>query len=290
MFTSPSTADSVPVATGAGAERKWRHVFYISDGTAITAQTVGRSLLTQFESDYVFQDVLIPFVDNEEKARDVAQRLERDAQAQGEAPIVFSTFVSEALDKIVRSAPGVHIAVFHEFIPRLEKELKVVARHTRGLAHGATDFARYMRRIDAMNFALLHDDGLTTEDYAKCDIILVGISRVGKTPTSLYLALQHGIFVANYPFSPEDLAQQALPSVLRPHRAKLFGLTVHPERLQSIRQTRRPDSDYASPRRVLDEVTAAEGLMRLCGIPFLDTTERSVEEIATTILQRQART
>lgn len=285
---SPATGNDTPIAADARLPQKWRHVFYISDGTAITAQTVGRSLLTQFESEYAFQDVLIPFVDSEDKARDVALRLERDAQTQGHPPIVFSTFVSETLDKIVRSAPGVHIAVFHEFIPKLERELKVVARHTRGLAHGASDFARYMRRIDAMNFALLHDDGLTTEDYAKCDIILVGISRVGKTPTSLYLALQHGIFVANYPFSPEDLAQQTLPSVLRPHRSKLFGLTVHPERLQSIRQTRRPDSDYASPRRVLDEVTAAEGLMRLSGIPFIDTTERSVEEIATTILQKQA--
>jgi regulator of PEP synthase PpsR (kinase-PPPase family) len=262
-----------------------RSVYYVSDGTAITAQTVGRSLLTQFESGYDFHDALVPFIDNEEKARDVTERLIRDAKNHGSLPIVFSTFVSETLDRIVRSAPGVHIAVFHEFLPRLEQELGMQARHTRGLAHGATNFAHYMRRIDAMNFALLHDDGLSTEGYAKCELILIGVSRVGKTPTSLYLALQHGIFVANYPLSAEDLIHQTLPSLLRPYRHKLFGLTISPERLQSIRQIRRPDTDYSSVRRVQSEVTAAEGLMRLSGIPFLDTTQRSVEEIASTILQ-----
>jgi regulator of PEP synthase PpsR (kinase-PPPase family) len=267
------------------ASRPTRNVYYVSDGTAITAQTVGRSLLTQFESSYDFHDAIVPFIDNEEKARGVTECLIRDANNHGSPPIVFSTFVSESLDRIVRSAPGIHIPVFHEFLPRLEQELGMQAKHTRGLAHGATNFAHYMRRIDAMNFALLHDDGLSTEGYAKCELILIGVSRVGKTPTSLYLALQHGIFVANYPLSSEDLAHQTLPSLLRPYRNKLFGLTISSERLQKIRQTRRPDTDYSSRRRVQGEVTAAEGLMRLNGIPFLDTTQRSVEEIASTILQ-----
>lgn len=282
MHTNPP-----PDETQGNAARPWRNVYYVSDGTAITAQTVGRSLLTQFESRYGFRDVLVPFVDNEEKAQDIARRLAHDAAKHGLPPIVFSTFVSETLDRVVRAAPGVHIAVFHEFIPRLEEELGMQAQHTRGLAHGATDFAHYMRRIDAMNFALLHDDGLTTEGYSKSELILVGVSRVGKTPTALYLALQHGIFVANYPLSSEDLAQQVLPATLRPYRTKIFGLTIQPERLQSIRQIRRPDTDYSSARRVQDEVAAAEGLMRLSGIPFLDTTQRSVEEIASTVLQKQ---
>lgn len=265
--------------------RTCRQVYYVSDGTAITAQTIGRSLLTQFESHYVFDDVLIPFIDDSDKAQKVAERIAAEGTRGGELPIVFSTFVSEELDRIVRTAPGVHIAVFHELIPRLEAVLGVPARHTRGLAHGVSDFARYMRRIDAMNFALLHDDGLTPEEYGKCDVIIVGISRVGKTPTSLYLALQHGLFVANYPFALEDLEAQTLPRVLRPYRSRLIGLTVHPERLQTIRQARRPNSDYASPRRVMDEIAAAEGLMRSSSIPVIDTTEKSVEEIASTILQ-----
>jgi regulator of PEP synthase PpsR (kinase-PPPase family) len=274
-------------SAGGNRERQWRNVYYVSDGTAITAQTVGRSLLTQFENCYGFRDVLVPFVDCEEKAHQTAQRLAHDADVQGRPPIVFSTFVSETLDRIVRAAPGVHVSVFHEFIPKLEQELGVPAKHARGLAHGAGDFANYMRRIDAMNFALLHDDGLTTEGYSKCELILVGVSRVGKTPTSLYLALQHGIFVANYPFSANDLVEQNLPNVLRPHRNKVFGLTIDPERLQSIRQARRPDSDYSSIRAVQNEVFAAEGLMRLSGLPFVDTTYRSVEEIASTILQQR---
>ena len=283
MLNSPTQKDTT---TPAG--RVWRNVYYISDGTAITAQTVGRSLLTQFERRYRFRDALIPFVDSEEKARKVAERLADDQSRHKLPSIVFSTFVSETLDRIVRAAPGVHVAVFHEFIPRLEHELGMYAEHTRGLAHGASDFAQYTRRIDAINYALLHDDGMTTEGYSKSEIILIGISRVGKTPTSLYLALQHGIFAANYPLSSEDLAAQTLPPALRPHRRKIFGLTIQPERLQVIRQTRRPDSHYASPRQVQDEVDAAEGLMRLSGVPFLDTTRRSIEEIASTILQRHS--
>lgn len=262
-----------------------RSVIYVSDGTGVTAQTLGQTLLTQF-SDSVGKDgVIFPFVDDREKAERVRLEINRIAVHDGERPLVFSTMVDENLKAVIQASHSCFLDLLGNFLAILEKELGSPAQHVRGLAHGASDYDRYMNRINAMNFALQHDDGLSVNEYGRADLILIGVSRVGKTPTSLYLALQHGIYVANYPLSLEEIEAQRLPLVLRHHRSKLYGLTIEPEQLGKIREIRKPGSIYSSRAQVRAELSGAESLMQRERIAYLDVTQHSVEEIAATLLQ-----
>ncbi|MHB1544280.1 MAG: pyruvate, water dikinase regulatory protein [Gammaproteobacteria bacterium] len=263
-----------------------RCVFYVSDGTGVTAQTLGHSLLTQFNRQSFKAARVLPFVDDENKARRAQAEINQSAEDDGVRPIVFSTLVNESLKVIVRDSDAFFLDLLGGFIGTLEKELQQTAGRVRGLAHGASDHDRYMSRIDAVNFALQHDDGLSADGYGRAELILLGVSRVGKTPTCLYLSMQHGLHVANYPFSVEEIQAQRLPPVLRPHRSKLFGLTIQPDRLSQIRSSRKPDSVYASVSQVRAELTGAESLMQVENIAYLDTTLLSIEEIAVIVLQR----
>lgn len=258
-----------------------RKVFYLSDRTGITAETLGHSLLTQFEG-FEFERESLRFIDTEDKARYAAERI-RQADGEGR-PLVFSTLVDPACRDIVVAAPCVFFDLFDVFIGPLEQELGVPSSHTAGRSHGMHNTEGYASRIDAINFALSHDDGATTRDYDRAQLILVGVSRSGKTPTCLYLALQYGIFAANYPITEEDLDELALPPRLRPYRDKMLGLTIKPERLQRIRAERRPDSRYASLRQCQFEVRQVEALYRKEGVRMLDSTAMSVEEIAASAL------
>lgn len=262
-----------------------RTVFYVSDGTAITAETFGHSLLSQFGSVRLRQQRL-PFVDSVEKAEAALQRINRQAQIDQRPPIVFSTLVNAPINDIVRKATCRFFDLFASFLEPLEQELKVRSSHAIGQSHTASNLEAYSRRIAAINYSLSHDDGQTDKDLAEADVILVGVSRSGKTPTSLYLAMQHGIKAANYPLIPEDFDRQTLPEVLYRHKKKLFGLTITPERLTEVRQERRPNSRYASIENCRQEVAAAEAMMRREGIEWLSSTTKSIEEIATTVLQR----
>ncbi|MGD8828227.1 MAG: pyruvate, water dikinase regulatory protein, partial [Gammaproteobacteria bacterium] len=206
------------------------------------------------------------------------------AREEGELPIVFSTMITDDQREIVQGADCIFLDFFAAFIGPLEQELGVKSSHTAGRAHGMANPTLYRLRIDAVNFALANDDGVTTRNYDKADLILVGVSRSGKTPTCLYLALQYGVFAANYPLTEEELERPRLPDALTPWRHKLYGLTIDPERLQQIRTERRPDSRYSSPRQVRFEIDEAENIFRRSGIPFLNTTHSSIEEIATTIM------
>lgn len=259
-----------------------RTIFFISDGTGITAETIGHSLLTQFEG-IDFRQVRLPFVDTEEKARTARERIKSAAEADGERPIVINTLVDPKLSAVLAEADGLVIDVFETFISKLEKELEVQRSPRVGQAHGLVDYQTYENRMAATNYALKHDDGADV-NYASADVILVGVSRSGKTPTCLYLALHYGVKAGNYPLTPDDLDALDLPPRLKPYRKKLFGLTIDPERLCQIRQIRRPDSDYASVKQCRREVAEAESLFRLQGIPSLNTTHASVEEIASKIL------
>ena len=261
-------------------------IFYVSDGTGITAQTLGHSLLTQFDRQFIKGGRVLPFVDDVAKAVQTRTEINRSAEHDGVRPIVFSTMVNEALKAIVRESNALFLDLLGTFIGVLEAELHQTAGRVRGLAHSASDYDRYMSRIDAVDFALQHDDGVTADGYGRADLILLGVSRVGKTPTCLYLAMQHGLHAANYPLSVEEIQAQRLPSVLRPHRRKLFGLTIQPERLSQLRYIRKPGSVYASAGQVRNELTGAESLMQVESIPYLDTTVHSIEEIAATVLQR----
>lgn len=262
-----------------------RSVFFVSDRTGITAETLGHTLLTQFEH-VEFDRINCPFTDSAEKVAAVVEQINRAAALGGGRPLVFSSLVDPALREQVGRSDGVLFDLFDAFINPLEAELGVRSSHSVGRSHGMGVYTTYKTRIDAVNFVLANDDGVSTRHYPEADILLIGVSRSGKTPTCLYLALHYGILAANYPLTEDDISTHRLPEKLVPHRDKLFGLTIDPGRLQQIRKERRPNSPYASTEQCRHEVQTVEALYRREHIPFLDTSTVSIEEIATTILQK----
>ena len=263
-----------------------RTVFFISDRTGITAEMLGNSLLTQFE-DIHFHRVTIPFVDSMEKVADAVRQVNATATAEGRRPIVVSSVVDETMSETIRrDVQALTLDMFQIFIQPLEAELGAKSSHAAGRSHGIANSHEYFARMEAINFTQAYDDGAATRDLDKAQVILVGVSRCGKTPTSLYLALQFGIRAANFPLTPDDFADRRLPASVLPFRERLFGLTIQPERLREIREERRPGSHYAQLDNCRHEVRGAEHLMQQHAIPMLDTTSKSIEEIATTILHR----
>jgi hypothetical protein len=262
-----------------------RTVFFVSDRTGITAEMLGNSLLSQFEG-LSFLRQTIPFVDTPEKIDEILRRIDENAAAEGRRPLVFSSIVDESMSAQLGKANALVLDLFQVFIAPLESELGIKSSHAAGRTHGIANSLQYFARMEAINFTQAHDDGATTRDLAKAQLILIGVSRCGKTPTALYLALQFGILTANFPLTPDDFVDKKLPSSILPYRDKLFGLTIDPERLQQIREARRPASKYASLENCRYEVRQAEVLMQREKIATLDTTARSIEEIATTILHR----
>ena len=262
-----------------------RTVLFISDGTGITVQMLGQSLLTQFEGLEV-KDVTLPFIDSLAKAEAECMPRIREALAAGNgAPIVFSTLVNREARDLIRRSGALVFDFFETFIDPLEAGLGIKSNHTIGRSHSSADKQEYKHRIEAINFSMAHDDGASHRDLAEADVILVGVSRSGKTPTSLYLAMQFGIKAANYPLIPEDFERRSPPEILKNYRDKLYGLSIAPERLREIRQERRPDSEYARLSNCRYEVEQAEVMMRREGIRWINSTTKSIEEIATTILR-----
>lgn len=261
-----------------------RTVCFVSDRTGVTAETMGNSLLSQFEG-LQFRSVTMPFVSSVEQARGVVGRINLIAQEERARPIVFCTLVDETLRATIKQANGLFLDFFAAFLGPMETELKMKSAHASGRAlHGASSDPSYTARINAVNFALANDDGAGARNYRSAEVILIGVSRSSKTPTSLYMALQYGIFAANYPLAEEDLESGGLPSVLLPYKAKVYGLSIKPERLQQIRTERRPGSRYASAQQVQYEVRTAQSLFHRLSVPFLDVTDTSIEEIASRIL------
>ena len=260
-----------------------RTVFFVSDGTGITAQMLGHSLLTQFEG-VEFNQVTLPFVDSAEKAEECLARIAAEG-GNGGQPIVFSTLVNNDVRTVVRKANALFIDFFESFIDPLEAGLGVKSSHTIGRSHSAMDKKEYQQRIEAINFAMAHDDGASHRELAQADVILIGVSRSGKTPTSLYLAMQFGVKAANYPLIPEDFHRAKLPEAIRGEKTRLYGLTIAPQRLHEIRKERRPGSKYAEIDNCRYEVDEAEALMRREGIRSINSTSKSIEEIATTIMR-----
>jgi [pyruvate, water dikinase]-phosphate phosphotransferase / [pyruvate, water dikinase] kinase len=261
-----------------------RTVFIISDGTGITAETFSHSVLSQFES-VVFHQVRIPFIDSLEKADAAVARINQVAARQSGVPIAFTTLVDPLVSARIKTANALFLDLFAGFVEPLEQSLGVRSSHSIGKSHKSASSAQYRDRIDAINYSLAHDDGQFVKGLGQADVILVGVSRCGKTPTSLYLAMQYGVKAANFPLIPDDFERGTLPKTLHDHRKKLFGLTIHPERLAEVRKERRPNSHYASLEQCRHEVVQAERLMRIESIPSLSTTTKSIEEISTTILQ-----
>jgi [pyruvate, water dikinase]-phosphate phosphotransferase / [pyruvate, water dikinase] kinase len=262
-----------------------RTVFFVSDGTGITAETFGNSILAQFPARP--RHVRRPFIDSVDKAWTVLREINDTTEHEGRRPIVFITLVNDEIRQVLTGADcrGMVLDMFRTFVEPLEMEFGVKSNHRIGRFSDAAKSEEYHERIDAINFSLAHDDGQSARNLASADVILVGVSRSGKTPTSLYLAMQHGIKAANYPLIPEDFERGHLPTSLAPYRVKCFGLSINPQRLSQIRNERRPGSKYASIENCRYEVLEAEAMMRRAGIAWLSSTHKSIEEIATTILR-----
>lgn len=260
-----------------------RTAFFVSDRTGITVEMLGNSLLTQFDT-VEFRRITLPFIDNIDKIRDALTQIEAARIDSGKRPLVFTSLMANDLRAEISKADAMVLDLFDRFIVPLEAELGVKSAHAVGRSHSTGNFKDYNHRIEAVNYTLAHDDGITNRNLEEADIILVGVSRSGKTPTCLYLALQFGVKAANYPLIPEDLEKMKLPPALLPLKHKVWGLTIVPERLQQIRQERKPDSKYAALENCKWEVQTAETLMRNAGVSFLNSTTKSIEELATTIL------
>ncbi|SFN34803.1 posphoenolpyruvate synthetase regulatory kinase/phosphorylase PpsR [Dokdonella immobilis] len=261
-----------------------RTVFYISDGTGITAETIGHSVLTQFEG-IDFETFRVPFVDSDDKAEVAANRIRACHERTGMRPIVVNTIMDQRLSDIVADGGGLMLDVFAPFIGPLQDELGMPRSSRVGKAHGLTNFAEYEARINATNYALSHDDGIDVR-YDDAEVILVGVSRVGKTPTCLYMALHYGVKAANYPLTEEDLEKLELPARLRPYKSRLYALSIDAQRLAQVREARRPGSQYATLAQCRRELDLAEKLFRRDGIPMQSTTNTSIEEIASKILSQ----
>ena len=259
-----------------------RVVLAVSDHTGLTAEAFAHSLISRFDGVRALY-LTRPFVDSVEKVerlRDEISGLGTD----GPRPIVFCTFSDPELHGRLVRAEALVIGLFDESLDRVAAELGTAPSIIVGAHHGIGDAAVYELRLAAVDYSLGTDDGLGLEQYSRADIVLVGVSRVGKTPTCLYLSMHYGIRAANYPLNMADHPDPGLPAALRPHGDRLYGLTIEPRRLRAIRMQRRPDSAYASLERCKREVAHAEAIFRAEQIPFVDTTSRSIEEITATII------
>ncbi|MEX5297037.1 pyruvate, water dikinase regulatory protein [Kocuria sp. CPCC 205268] len=258
--------------------------FFLSDSTGITAETLGNTLITQFPHQR-FERHTVPFIITGERARQVAARIDAVA-ATGRMPVVFSTVVDPDIRGILATSQGFFVDLFGTHLPQLESALHATANRQPGRAHGLVDAIRYRSRMAAVEYAMEHDDGQSVRALEQAQLILIAPSRCGKTPTSMYLALQHGVRVANFPLVDEDFERRALPAPVAPHRAKCFGLTSQPLRLSQIRQERRPGATYSSLAQCSWELRNAEEMYALNGVPHLDSASMSVEEISATVLDR----
>ncbi|MGH8624522.1 MAG: posphoenolpyruvate synthetase regulatory kinase/phosphorylase PpsR [Gammaproteobacteria bacterium] len=261
-----------------------RPVFFVSDSTGVTAETLGHALLTQFEG-LEYQGTTLPFADNVAKIKAAMVQINRAAAERGLRPIVFATLAEPMLyERLIRSNAFV-LDIFNVFLPPLEAELSRRSSHASGRSHAMASKVEYDSRIGAINFAMQHDDGASTRRYQDADLVLIGVSRSGKTPTCLYLALQFAVHAANYPITEEDLGKLSLPVFLKPVKDRTYGLTIDPQRLHQIRTKRLPGSQYASLTQCQKEVQGAERLFADEAIPYLSTTTISIEEIGSRILQ-----
>ena len=260
-----------------------RQVYFLSNGTAITAETLGQSLLAQFP-DIEFKAHTIPFVNTPEKARQVCQEIDKDTDETNQLPIIISTMADPELKAIIHQSKALILDPFNDFLPRLEEILDRSSLNEANRSHRVSNSSLYESRINAIDYSLMHDDGAKIRNYNESDIILLGVSRTGKTPSCLYLALQFGLKAANYPITEEDMDTTQLPNPVKDFKDRLYGLTTDVNRLVNIRQQRRPNSRYASIEQCRFEIKAVEEIYQRNGIHYLNTSTMSVEEISARIV------
>ena len=262
-----------------------RYAFVVSDRTGITAETLCHSLICHFPT-VRFETVALPFIDTNEKARDAVLQINEAAEKLGTPPLIFATLADDKIRETISRSNGVMFDLFDTFLAPLEKELHMASEHSVGSSHGVLDPKKYTGRMSALNYTMRADDGNDPDHYDQAGLIVLGVSRSGKTPTSLYLALHFGIYTANYPLTPDELDSGRIPPQIIRHRHKLFGLTIDPERLAQVRAERYAEGRYAQLKQCQYEVRQAEAIFRRERIPFVNSTHMSIEEIATTILHK----
>ena len=258
-------------------------VFFLSDSTGISAETMGNALLIQFPEMH-FERRLIPFIVTAAEARRVVAVL--DAAADGPVtPIAFTTAATDEIRHILHTTRCPMIDFFELHMSRVEEVFGVTAKRHVAKLHGVGDIQRYNSRMAAIEYSIEHDDGQSIRALDRADVVLVAPSRCGKTPTTMYLALQHGLFVANYPLVEEDLDAAELPRPVRALRERCIGILADAKRLSEVRQARRPNSRYASIEQCRYELRQAEAMYHTNRIPVINSTTRSVEEMSTLIIQ-----
>lgn len=258
-------------------------VFFLSDSTGISAETMGNALLIQFP-DLVFERTTIPFIGTVEAAREVVAILD-EAMDGPVTPLAFTTAAEDHIRHELLQTRAPIIDLFDSHMERVEEVLGHRGVREASRLHGVGDIKRYNTRMAAVEFTIEHDDGQSLRALDRADVVLIAPSRCGKTPTSMYLALQHGLFVANYPLVDEDLESHELPRPVRELADRCFGITTTVERLSRVRNERRPGSRYAEPAQVRWELRQAGALYAANGIPVIDSSTKSVEEMAALVLQ-----
>ncbi len=261
-----------------------RTVFFVSESTGITAETLGQSLLSQFDS-VDFERVYMPYINTEARARALTQRMHEAAERDGARPLVFSTMLDAGITAILEEGDCFHLELFEQFVEPLSAELGVLPSRQSGRSHAITKPSMYTKRIEAINFAMTNDDGMRPDNFRHADVVLVGVSRSGKTPTCLYLAIHYGLRAANHPLTEDDFEREALPPEVCAVKEKVFGLTIEARRLHLIREERRPGSDYASLAHCRNDIRLAHEMLGRLGVPVLDTTSQSIEEISAQVLR-----
>ncbi|QIK39180.1 kinase/pyrophosphorylase [Caldichromatium japonicum] len=261
-----------------------RTAFFVSESTGITAETLGQSLLSQFDT-VEFERVYMPYINTELRAQALTQRMQEAAERDGVRPIVFATMLDEQIRSIIKSGNCFYIELFEVFIDPLAQELGVPPSRKSGRSHAITKPSYYTKRIEAINFAMANDDGVRPDNFHRADVVLIGVSRSGKTPTCLYLAMHYGLRAANYPLTEEDFERGDVPQLLYDCRHKLFALTIDPQRLQLIREERRRGSSYASLKRCQEDIARAHQIYKRLQAPVINTTSLSIEEISSQIVK-----
>jgi len=261
-----------------------RTVYFVSESTGITAETLGHSLLSQFEG-VDFEQVYMPYINTDLRAAALTRRMQEAYERDGARPIVFGTMLNERIAGIIQGGHCFYMELFERFVEPLSDELGVKPSRQSGRSHAITKQSSYTKRIEAINFAMANDDGIRPDNFQYADVVLVGVSRSGKTPTCLYLAMHYGLRSANYPITEEDFERGELPPEVWSSKRKIFGLTIDPSRLQVIREERRPGSSYASLQRCQKELREAQTMFKRLGVPVMNTTNQSIEEISSLVLR-----
>jgi len=259
-------------------------VYYVSDCTGITAEALGSGLLSLFPHTR-FQSYHAPYINTVEKAQDFISQIKQDNSVTGTLAIVFATMPNPEIDSLLRQAPCHYYELFNGFVNQLSADTGLPSVNTPGSRHGLLNQKYYDRRIDSVDYALLHDDALSLNNLAQADVILVGVSRSGKTPTCLYLAMHFGLRAANYPLTDDDFKRQDFPQAIKDNIDKVLALTIMPNRLVQIREKRSPGSRYATLSECQSELRSAQKIFNRYGLDVLDTTSSSIEELATKIIR-----